>query len=133
MRAVAETAVPTDAEDLAEIVADLFFGHVNGSETFDTRCVDNPALRTSYIVLRTSYIFLRTSYIFLRTSYIVPSYIQFIHLAERSGVHSFVVGVGDLTGSGDFLAEKRIEQRAFAYARIAGEKGSLACQKRQNL
>ena len=34
---------------------------------------------------------------------------QEIHLAESGGMHTFVVGVGDLTGTRDLAAKKRIE------------------------
>ena len=95
MRAVTETTFPCDAEDLRKEMADFFPLKIDSAKSLDTRCVDYPTLRTSYI--------------FLRTSYIVPSYIQLIHLAESSGVHTFVVGIGDLTGTRDLAPEKRIE------------------------
>ena len=95
MRAVTETTFPCDAEDLRKKMADFFPLKIYRAKSLDTRSVDNPTLRTSYI--------------FLRTSFIVPSYIQLIHLAERGGMHSFVMGVRYLACSGDLTSKKRIE------------------------
>ena len=85
MRAVIKSAVRTCAEDLAEIMGDLFLLHIDRSETFDSGCVDDAD------VIR-----------------------QMVHLRKSGGVHSFVVGVGDFSCACQFFAEKGIQKRAFA-------------------
>ena len=79
MGTVAETAVTTDLKDLAEIMIDLFFLKIDRSEALDTRRIDDTSIR------------------------------QEIHLREGRGVHTFVVRIGDLTGTGHLASEQRIE------------------------
>lgn len=45
MRAVRIAAVRSDAENLAEIMADLLFLHIDGAETLDARRIDEPRVR----------------------------------------------------------------------------------------
>ena len=91
VEAVAVTAVTADGEDLAEVMGYLFFGHLYGSEAFNTRRVDDP----------------------------IP--LQWIHLGESRGVHTFIVGIGYLSGAGHFAAEEGIEQGRFADTGVTGK------------
>ena len=79
MRAVAKTAVAADAENLRKIMAHFLALKIYRTKTLDTRRVYHSAV------------------------------FQEIHLAESGGMHTFVVGVGDLTGTRDLAAKKRIE------------------------
>ena len=86
MRAVSEPAVTTDTEDLPEIMTHFFTLKINCAEAFDTRRIYNCTIGKK------------------------------VHLGEGGGVHTFVVGVGDLAGTGHLLAEERVEKGGFAYS-----------------
>ena len=79
MRTVTETALATDLEDLREEMAYFLPLKINRTETLDARRVDHRTL------------------------------IEKIHLTERGGVHAFVVGIRDLTGTRHLASEERIE------------------------
>ena len=103
MRAVAEAAVTTRGKDIAEVMTHLVFLEIDGTETFDTRSVYNPTYGWVYRFIGFAV-------------YTVKS----VHLREGGGVHSFVMGVGDLTGTRHLASEKRVEQGGFADTGIAG-------------
>ena len=86
VRAIVESAFCTNAEDLTEIMAHLFALHIYRTEAFDTRGVDDSTI------------------------------LQKVHLGESGGVHTFVVGIGDLACTGHLLTEERIEKGGFAYS-----------------
>ena len=87
MSTITETAITTYAEDLAEIMTHFFFLEIDCSKSFNTRSInDSAAIR------------------------------QEIHLRESGGVHARIVRIGYLSSPRQLFAEKRIQQRALAYA-----------------
>ena len=91
MRTVTETTVAADAEDLRKEMADFFPLKIDSAKPLNTRSVNHSAV------------------------------FQKIHLAERGGMHPFVMGVRYLACSGDLASEKRIKQGRFAYSGVTGE------------
>ena len=101
MRAVVETAVGRNGEDVAEIVRNLLRFHVESAEALDTRNVDQRS-----------------------------AFGKFEKFAERCGVHTRAVGVADVGRAGVGIRNEQIEQSGFSHARMAGQKCRAAFQLR---
>lgn len=90
MRAVVETAVFAYTENFGEIVRYFVELHIDHTEAFDARGVDEVGLR-----------------------------VDGIHFAEGGGVHTFMVIVGNLGCAGVRIRDDLVDYSAFANARIA--------------
>ena len=90
MGTVAETAVTSDLEDLSEIMTDLFFLKINRAETFNAWRINDTSIW------------------------------QEVHFREGSGVHTFVMGIGDFARARHLASKQCIEQGAFADTGVAG-------------
>ena len=102
MRAVVETAVLGEVEDLAEIARQLLAPDVEGAEALDARCVDEVAAAG-----------------------------QREHLAESGGVHARVVGLGDVGRAQVDPGQDGVDERRFAHAAVAAEERRLTLQQGQ--
>ena len=99
VRAVAVAAVGRGTEDFGEVMAYLFLLHVEGTEAFDARRVDE-----------------------------VASAFEGEHLGEGGGVHAFVVGGGYLARAGCGVGQDGVDEGGLAHARVAGQKGDASAQ-----
>ena len=86
MGAVGKAAVLRELEDLGEIAGDLFRFHVERTETFDARSVDDIAIVVG----------------------------QWYHLGERSGVHACVVCFADVGYTGFRAGNQQVEKGRLA-------------------
>ena len=102
MRAVVETAVLGEVEDLAEIARQLLAPDVEGAETLDARRVDEVAAAG-----------------------------QREHLAESGGMHARVVGLGDVGRAQVGPGQDGVDERRFAHAAVAAEERRLTLQQGQ--
>ena len=100
VRAVAETALFGDAENLREVVRNFVKLHIYHAETFDAWSVDEVRL-----------------------------FVDGIHLAESGSVHAFVVIVRYLSCAGMRVGHDLVDDSAFANARVAGKEGDFALKE----
>lgn len=104
MGAVAEAALATSAEYLAKIMPYLLTLHVECSEAFDARRVDNAATIG-----------------------------EEEHLAEGGGVGSRVVSIANLCRTDACIGNERVQQRALAYSTVAAQQGCSTFEKGSQL
>ena len=100
VRAVAETALFRDAENLREVVRNFVKLHIYHTETFDAWGVDE-----------------------------VRFFVDGIHLAEGGGVHTFMVIVRYLSRASVWVGYDLVDNSAFANARIARKEGDFALKE----
>ena len=100
VRAVAETALFGDAENLREVVRYFVKLHIYHTETFDAWSVDEVRL-----------------------------FVDGIHLAEGGGVHTFVMIVRYLSCASMRVGHDLVDNSAFANARVARKEGDFALEE----
>ena len=98
--AIAETAVAREMEYLLEIPGELLGFDVEGAKTFDSRSVDD-----------------------------IPTRGQGQHLTERGGVHTRVVGIGDLGSAEIGIGQETVDEGRFPHSTIAAEHCDLTLEQ----
>lgn len=98
--AIAETAVAREAEYLLEIPGELLGFDVECAKTFDSRGVDD-----------------------------IPTGGQGQHLTERGGVHTRVVGIGDLGSAEIGIGQETVDEGRFPHSTITAQHGDLTLEQ----
>ena len=99
MRTVGKTAILGESEDLLEIAGKLFGFHIEGTETLDTWCIDEPPTT------------------------------QGDHLREGGGVLSGIMGIRDFGCALGGTWHQTIDKGGLAYTTVATEQGNLSTQQ----
>ena len=99
--AVGEATTFSEGKDVAEVVGDFFRLHVERAKPLDTGDVDEAARR------------------------LIIGRRKVEEFAESGGVHPRAVGVGNFGRLHLRIGNELIEQRAFAHARMSGQKGDF--------
>ena len=97
MGAVVEAALPSGLEDFAEIMGNLFRFHIEGTEAFDARNVDDAS-----------------------------PFRQVVEGGKRGGVHTCAVGFGNFSCADVETGNEAVDQCAFPHSAVSGKEGDLS-------